>query len=277
MTIFRPRLVSAALVCTALLGAALGSAGCAGPREATGELPDTYPNHSFADIRQALARGSDTLRAFRAQARLSVTTPERSGRFSARIRARRSPAGDSLYLRLSPGLGIEAARILVTPDSFFVHNAIQNELTYGALADAGALLPAPLRTGRAFENLLGIVTPRAALDWRVRASTEEEGANRYVLTSGGERLTRTLTVDPSRWRALRYTERTGDGTLLEERTFSEFGRFSGVFVPRRVALRQPQNDNAASVYYRDLTLDPPDLQPFELDVPSGTERILVAR
>ena len=251
--------------------------GCSGPREATGELPDTYPDHSFSDIHQALTRGTDTLRAFSAKARLSVTTPERNGRFSATIRARRGARGDSLYLKLSPGLGIEAARILVTPDSFFVYNTLENELTYGALADAGNALPAPLRTGRAFENLLGLTPPRPAFDWQVRPSTAAEGANRYILTSSNERLQRTLVVDPSRWRALRYTERTTSGTLLEERAFSEFGRFSGVFLPRQVELRRPQDNNSASVYYRNLTLNPTDLPAFELNVPSGTERTLVAR
>ena len=270
----RPRCL---LSLCALLGAVLLSTGCRGPREATGELPDTYPHHSVADIYEALTRGTDTLRAFTSKARLSITTPERSGRFSATIRARRGPGGDSLYLRLSPGLGIEAARILVTPDSFFVYNAIDNELTYGALADAGPALPAPLRTGRAFENLLGLTAPRPTLDWQVRPSTAGEGANRYVLTADAGGLQRTLVVDPSRWRPLRYTERDAGGTLLEERSFSEFGRFSGVFIPRQVRLRQPQDDNAASVYYRDLTLNPENLPPFDLDVPSGTKRTLLSR
>ena len=272
----RPLFFLAAL----LLAAAFG-AGCAGPREATGELPEAYPNHSFTEIHQALTRGTDTLRTFRARARLSVTTPKQSGSFSARLRARRGAAGDSLYLRLSPGLGIEAARILVTPDSFFVYNALENELTYGALADAGSALPAPLRTGQAFESLLGLTHPRRALGWRVRPSGAAEGAGRdearYVLTSSEDRIQRTLLVDPSRWRALRYTEQAPSGTLLEERVFSEFGRFEGVFLPRRVELRRPQENSAASVYYRDLTLNPTDLPPFDLRVPEGTERTLVAR
>lgn len=261
-----------------LFGAALLVAGCRGPREATGELPDTYPDHSFSDIYQALTRGTDTLRAFRAEARLSVSSPERSGRFSARIRARRGPAGDdSLYLRLSPGLGIEAARILVTPDSFFVYDAIRNELTYGALDDASGALPAPLRSGQVFDNLLGLVAPRPTRSWQVRPSTAEEGENRYVLTDDAGSRRHTVIVDPSRWRPLRYTERTAGGTLLEERTFSQFGHFDGVFLPRRVELRRPQEESSASIYYSDLTLNPDDLPPFDLDVPAGTERTLVAR
>jgi len=263
----------------ALLALATG-AGCASspPREATGEVPEAYPNHSFDDIRQALVRGTDTLQRFTAEARLSLDTPEFDRSLSAGLRARRGATGDSLHLSLSQ-MGITAARILVTPDSFFVYNALENELTYGALSDAGGALPAPLRTGRAFENLLGLTAPRTGRGgWQVRPSTAEEGNERYVLTStGADGTQRRLVVDPSRWRALRYTERSADGTLLDERAFSQFGRFSGLFLPRRVKLRQPPQSSSASIYYRTLTLNPPRLPPFELNVPDGAKRTLVSR
>lgn len=268
-------------VLSVLIGAALLAAGCTGSRatrSATGEVPATYPNDSVSDIRRAVARGTDTLRAFRAEARLSVDTPARSGRFSSTVYAKHSPQGDSLLMTLSK-LGFEGGRILVTPDSFFVYDAVRSELTYGALDDAGSALPAPLRSGRAFENLLGLAAPAEERDWQVRPSgmATDTSEARYVLTNSAGGLQRTLTVDPARWRALRYTERAPDGTLLEERQFSQFGRFGNLFLPRRVQLRRPQDQSNASVYYRDLTLNPSDLPPFALDVPEGTERNLVAR
>ena len=263
-------------ILSVLLGAALLAAGCAGPRAttATGEVPASYPNDSVADIRRAVTRGTDTLRAFRAEARLSVDTPARNGRFSSKIYAKRTPQGDSLLMTLSK-LGFEGGRVLVTPDSFFVYDAVRGELTYGALDDASTALPAPLRSGRAFENLLGLAAPAEGRDWQVRpggsATSSDTSEARYVLTSSAGRQKRTLTVDPTRRRALRYTERDPDGTLLEERRFSQFGRFGGLFLPRRVQLRRPQDQSNASVFYRDLTLNPSSLPPFALDVPEGTE------
>jgi hypothetical protein len=97
------------------------------------------------------------------------------------------------------------------------------------------------------------------------------------LTSDAGGRERRLVVDPSRWRALRYTERAADGTLLEERAFSQFGRFARLFLPRRVELRRPPQNSSASVRYRDLTLNPATLPPFALDVPDGAERTLVSR
>ncbi|PSQ98477.1 MAG: DUF4292 domain-containing protein [Bacteroidetes bacterium QS_9_68_14] len=268
----RPLLRAAALLC----GVALLAAGCSGSRvtSAPGEVPPSYPNDSVADIRQAVTQGTDTLRAFRAEARLSVDTPARSGRFSSTIYAKRAPQGDSLLMTLSK-MGFEGGRILVTPDSFFVHDAVRGELTYGALAGAGSVLPAPLRSGRAFENLLGLVRPAERWRWQVRPgdATADSSRARYVLTSGSARgRSRTLAVDPARWRALRYTERDSSGTLLEERQFSQFGRFGELFLPRRVELRRPQEESSASVFYRNLALNPSDLPPFALDVPEGTER-----
>lgn len=267
------RLSSHGLAAVVLLLAAVALAGCAGTREATGELPAGYPNHSFADIRQAVAQGTDTVRAFRAQAQLSLDTPERSGTFSATVRGKRGAAGDSLYMSLSPGFGVEAARVLVTPDSFFVYDLVNNRLSYGALRDARRLLPAPLLTGKTFENVLGLLAPNPDLAWNVRPEGEP-GSERYVLTASGGN--RTVVVDPSRWRVMRYTERTPGGDLLEERRFSEFDRFGGLFLPRRAELRRPQENTTASLSYRRLTLNPSGLS-FELGVPEGTRREPVSR
>lgn len=230
------------------------------------DLPAGFPNHSLTEIRQHIAQPTDTLRTFEAKAQLSIKSPARSGRFGSTVRHRR---GDSLYLSISPGLGIEAARALVTPDSFFVYDRINNTLTYGALEDAGRQLPAPLTQGQTFENFLGILAPEAATDWAVTADSA-----RYVLTDPSGR--RTVTVDPALWRVTRYEERAADGSLAEERVFSDFDRFSGLYLPRRVVLRRPGDEATASIYYRDLTLNPGGLA-FGLGVRSSADRELVSR
>lgn len=253
------------LLVVALLG--LLAAGCTSLRtrpDAPAELPDAFPNHSVAQIRLQLSRTADTLHAFRARANLVLRSPAQSGQFSADLRARRA---DSLYLSISPGLGIEAARALVTPDSFFLYNRIENKLVYGDLDDAAGILPAPLAGADLFENLLGLGLPEANVDWSLTADTDT-----YVLRAPDG--LRTYRVDPARWRVVHYEERTPTGDLVEERAFSEFGLFDGVYLPRRIVIRRPADETTGTLYYRSLTLNPSELS-FPLRVGASAERVLV--
>lgn len=247
-----------------LLLALLLAAGCASTRprgDAPAKLPAGFPNHSAHEIRSHIQRGADTLQAFRARASLTLRSPEQSGQFSSDLRSRR---GDSLYLTISPGLGIEAARALVTPDSFFLYDRIQNRLLYGDAAGASRIFPIPLDGDDVFLNLLGLVTPPEGIAWRVDA----DAAHYYLRDPSGRQ---TYVVDAARWRVVRYEARSAAGEVIEEREFSEFDRFGALYLPRRVVFRRPLEDALAVVYYRDLTLNPGGLS-FALRASASAER-----
>lgn len=252
-----------------LLAALLAVAGCASSRAVApldADLPEAFPNHSLTQIGAALASAGDTLSSFRARASLAVNAPDQSGSFSSDVRARR---GDSLYLTISPGLGIEAVRALVTPDSVFVYDRLKNRVTYGAVAEAGDLLAFPLESDALFRNLLGLVVPDRAVAWNVEADSAH-----YVLRSpdGAEMYV----VDPSIWRVVRYEQRDAAGALLEERTFSDFDRIDGTVVARRVVFRRPPRETTAALFYRDLDLNP-DALAFPFRVSDSAERRAVGR
>lgn len=255
------------LLCTIGL-TVLVLAGCASTRPKAPQLdttlPEAFPYHTLEQIEQQLILTSDTLHAFTGKANLSIQSPSRSGRFSADLRARR---GDSLFLSISPGLGIEAARALVTPDSVFLYDRLQNQVTYGSLDEAAGLLALPIEGDDVFRNLLGLVVPDPAVDWRLEADT----AFYYLRDPTG---TRTYTADPSIWRIVRYEQRTPAGELVEERVFSDFDRFEGVYLPRRVLFRRPPEKSTASLYYRSLELNPEALS-FALRTSGSTRRVPV--
>lgn len=247
------------------LCAAMSVAGCAGSARTAvrPDVPAGFPHHTLAQIRQQLAQG-DTLTAFRARASLSIHTSAQTARVSAELRQRR---GDSLYVSVSPGLGIEAARMLVTPDSFFVYDRLKQRLLYGSLAYAEAVLPAPLSGDDVFLALLNLTQPEADVAWRVKA----EGVYYTLRDPSGRRR---YLVDPAVWRVARYEERTPDGALVEARTYSEYDAFDGRFLPRRILLQRPMDDTTLAIYYRDLSLNPPVLS-FALRVGASVERVLV--
>jgi hypothetical protein len=229
-------------------------AGCAGLRGvADPDMPAGFPRHTVDDITELIAADTDHLNAFSARANLVISSPIQSGRFSSDINHRRA---DSLLMTISPGLGIEAARALVTPDSFFVLDRIRRELTYGSVEAAGGTLPSVLVGDHLFENLLGLVQPDRLENWRLQSTRRD-----YVLVSPDGQIS--YTIDPTVWRVTRYEERLADGSLVEERLFSEFENFGGVMLPRRVVLNRPADNTAVSIHYRSINLNPQTLN-FDL-------------
>ncbi len=92
------------------VGLALLLFGCASPRPAIDRaVPEGFPHHSLDQILLYLRSSGDTLTTYEARAAVSLRSPGGGGQFSAEMEARRD---DSLFVSISPGLGIEAARAL---------------------------------------------------------------------------------------------------------------------------------------------------------------------
>ena len=227
-----------------------------------GDMPEAFPNHSKDNIINAIHLSADTLQAFEGEARLELNSPMQNGRFRSTIRQQR---GDSLWMNVRATLGIEAARMLVTPDSFFVYNRIDNELASGSVQGAQRVFPVPVSGDELFTNLLGVVAPNDAVDWTLTHDDEM-----YYFESPDQRYM--YAVDPALWRVVRFVERDADGTILDERVFSDHTTVDGVVVPNRIMLRRPPDDVRAVFTYRSLTLTPDSLS-FSLDASSDAERV----
>jgi hypothetical protein len=225
-------------------------------------MPDAFPNHTHADIQRAVQGRTDTLNAFEGDIRMELNSPMRDGRFRATLRQRRT---DSLWMNVRGPLGINAARMLVTPDSFYVHDRINNELAVGPVETAQRVLPVPMSGELLFENLLGLLVPPRGPEWSVRADSMlyhiEHESGRY-----------TYSVDPAVWRVVRYEERAANGSLVDERIFADHTRVAGVLLPTRVVLRRPRENVRALIAYRSITLTPESLS-FPLDVPADVQRV----
>ncbi len=246
-----------------ILAAGLLVGGCArGPHLAERpDLPARFPYHSAEQIRYQLRLPLDTLRAFIGRARLQIHTPAGTDNLSATIVARRH---DSLLIRLSPGWGIEAARLLITPDSVLLHDRIHHRLYTGTRADPAVRRLPLLTESDLFLSLLGALYPPPGR-WQVTADSsyyylsDPTGQHRYV-------------VDPARWRVVRYERYNLVGTLVEAYRFEAFDRFGRLFLPRRLLLERPDLDVAVRLYYRTIQLNPPEL-PFAWHPDNRTRRM----
>lgn len=241
------------------------AAGCSGPlvRNAPdGEAPSDFPNHSAPEIVrliEASTRGIDT---YRSEARLRIQSPEVSQSVGASLRAN---VADTLTASLRGPLSLNVGRTLVTADSFFAVDQLNNRYLYGSLGVAERFVPGSGRPGALAQNLLGLIVPAVATPWTV--STD---SSLYVLTEpGGQRQYR---IDPSVWRVVQLDERDPDGHLLTRRVFEAFDVIDERVVPRRVVLTSITADSEVTVEHQRLTLNPDGLT-FRFSVPSDAERI----
>jgi hypothetical protein len=241
-------------------GLVLSGCGSTGATTAPG-LPDAFPDHSASQIGALIAQSGDSLRSYSAEARITVRTPERNRSFNAEMRQRRA---DSLFMRLSL-FGVEGGRLLLTRDSVLFYDSRSRVLRTGPLTDAQELFPVPLTSGKIFDNMLGLLAPAASRTWTVEADSTQ-----YFLSADSNSTTR-LTVDPTRWRVVRYARENDQGTVVDERLFTDFQRIDGVLIPHRVIFRRPSDNLMAMIRYRDVTLNPAGLS-FELGVPSTIPR-----
>ncbi len=241
------------------------TAGCSGSRSGLntgGDLPAGFPNHSYEQIVHNLTSHPFPVEAYLSESALAIKSPAQSGSFSASITHKKN---DSLLISISPGLGIIAVRALVTPDSFYVHDRINKELAVGTIEDMQRLLPFPTDSASLYSSLLGVWLPVSSPEWEL---TTDKGY--YILKDADAR--HTLFIDPIYWRVVRYIEKTSNGQLIEERTFSEFEDFDGIYLPRRLTFRRPGDDTSASLYHRKLTLNPSSLA-FDFNVSNSVKRI----
>ena len=249
------------ILCLAVLAA------CAGPRAATAprpNLPSAFPNHSVSQILYNLQEGTDSLQTYHARGRAVVQSPDGGGSFNVEIFSERN---GRLFMSISPGLGITAVRALVTSDSFFVYNRIENTLTYGSRRYAAANLPIALPDEDLFMTFLGLVTPDAAADWSLSADS-----SLYVLASADRRYT----IDPSIWRVVRYERGGRRDTPVEIRSYSSFDLIEGHYLAREFQMRQPNSETLFQIHYGRMDLAPDEMR-FDLGVRASTERIAVGR
>ncbi|MBX2822208.1 MAG: DUF4292 domain-containing protein [Rhodothermaceae bacterium] len=239
---------------------------CSGSRptfNTDAEVPEGFPNHTLEDIQSSLNMLTVPVDAYIAESSLSVKTPARSGSFSASISHRKN---DSLLITISM-LGIQGVKTLVTPDSFYVHDRINKELTIGGIESLQKVLPLPVTSETLYSSMLGLLQPESMKELELSADSRY-----YTLLLPDEN--KKFMIDPAFWRVVRYEERSEDGSLIEERTFSEFDDIEGVYLPRRLTFRRPGDDMSASIYYRDININPRKIS-FDFKVNPSVQRIII--
>lgn len=249
-----------------LLGAGLlAMTGCASSSSVnrhSGALPDGFPNHSLREVLSALPPYPRELDRVYVEAQIAISSPEESGRFTAKISYHRP---DSMIARIGFPLGIEGARVLMAGDSAYVYDRIAKVLYSGSPERIAAVLPQAVANTQLMEIATGFLTPDVSRSWSLSSDSLF-----YFIHSEDETIR--YLIDPSLWRVVGYRLRTPSGTIVEQRTYMDFDLINNVLIPRRMVFSRPQEETRLSMAIRRIDMDPTRLT-FDLDVGEGVERI----
>lgn len=164
-----------------LLACALALAGCRAVKPvAETPLPELPPRTAHELHQLLLARQAPEIRYYSARADISLKTPTESRSFKAHVRAVRDSA---LWISITPALGIEVARALVTRDSVKLLDKLHDSYWAGDTAQARARFGMQPGLGLLQEALLGL--PIAIHPDEKYRSGAEDGM--YTLTSKEKR------------------------------------------------------------------------------------------
>ncbi len=248
-------------LCVGLL-AMTGCASSSSVSRQPGALPDGFPNHSLREVLSALPAYPRELDRVYVEAQIAISSPEQSGRFTAKISYHRP---DSMIARIGFPLGIEGARVLMAGDSAYVYDRIKKVLYTGSPERIAAVLPQAVAGTQLMEIATGFLTPDASRSWSLSSDSLF-----YFLHSEDETIR--YLIDPSLWRVVGYRIRDTSGTIVEQRTYMDFDLINNVLIPRRMVFSRPQEDTRLSMAIRRIDMDPIRLT-FDLDVKEGVERI----
>jgi len=248
---------------------ALAAAGCTpGPLVVdapTGGTPSGYPNHSTEQVIGAVAASVAPVLSVAADGDLAITMNGDSHSASFSLRAR---LADSTAVTVRGPLGIEVGRALVTGDSVFVIDKLNDVFMLGPLSAADAIVPGASVDGRIARAALGLLVPESDVAWTLSA---QDGAYRLVGRLAGG-VAREYTVDPALWRVVRVREFDADGRQAGLQEVEAFDTVDGVVLPRLVRLEGA--GTTIQLEHRRVVVNPADLR-IRFSRPEGYEVIRI--
>ncbi len=208
-----------------------------------------FPNHSAKAIISSLEQSVRGLNSFSSKTVVKIDSPQQKRTVTAQMQHR---ASDSLTAKISINLGIEVARSLATPDSFFVYDRIRKRLYKGENEIVLAQLSMSGNFEELFPNLTGLIVPDIGLDPKIEA----DSLNYTITRSDGKFEWK---IDPGFWRVVVQSEYDSNSELVEKRSFSGYVDVDGVPIPRRIVLTRPMENTTVQFVHQSIVLNPATL------------------
>lgn len=235
---------------------------CATPKPVAVDIDSSEATWTIESILQRLELPEPPA-AISAVADLSIQSPLYTGGSAVHLKHR---INDSILVAFTVrGLGLEAARLLVTPDSFFLYNRLEQSVTVGSSRDE--LVPAMFSPEDAMRRMLGLIKPDEQTPWAL--SETPDG----IVLRDAEQQEQWI-IDPSIGRVVSYERSLASGQLAEAIYFSDFAAVDSVLYPRRVVYRNPPQATNGLLQIRSITFSD-DVASLALGAPPDAKRMVL--
>ncbi|GEM_PF-4643003 len=222
-------------------------AGCTGARELTPSSTDEpvpLPERTPAELLAPLYALNPPA-TFTIAAQIRWHEPSRQVTFNGNLYVAR----DSLFATFSPGLGIQVARLLVTRDSLFFFNRLENTLYYTALSDLSDAIAYPLSLESVTRLLTGTIQPPAST---YREALPLQDTYLLEATDGSA----SLEIQPAPLRIRQLTLYKAAQPVLHSQ-FTDWRYLHDQVIPYTIRLTLPQSGQTLTFRYRSFKVRPP--------------------
>jgi hypothetical protein len=247
-----------------IISAIVVLAGCGGTHGLDTSKPVT-PGDVIALVNQRNAR----LLGMTAYGTLSIDTPELSNTGSIEVNLLKP---DTMMFEISGPFGVRVASGLITSRQFTFYNALENTVAEGLSSSDN--LKNILRISINFTDALDILSGTMRIspsdsDMCV-AGTLEDGY--YRITYAGPERTDEFLIDLSYECVTHFTKRNAAGDILENITFKDFHKKSGLYMPGIISIERPPKQESLLLSYEQQTLNDLPID-FTFKVPKSAKKI----
>jgi hypothetical protein len=169
---------------------------------------------------------------------------------------------DSLLIRFEGPFGLDAGFLFLSRAQYVMFNRMENTVFMGDPSRGGIrwAIPFDLTVEQVLDAFTGAFHfPAGPVPSRYTVDDE-----RFLLSYTAESDTQAFWVDPATALVSRYS-RKGNGVSVWAETARSMEE-DGMRMPREIVLAFPSEGRQLSVYYNDLTLNPPELS-FQYSIP----------
>jgi hypothetical protein len=242
---------------------------CKAKKDVITETPDLIPVNSLLD---QIRENEFNPQWFSGKAAVSLKGDNKTQSFTATIRIKRDSI---IWASVSPGFGIEVARVMITPDSLKILNRLDQTYQHSPFSQLNKMLNSPLKFRHLQALLLGNYPDYVENSPINNVAVE---GNDYILSAvliPGEHnpndVLETLWVHPftNRIKKLRIDE-PASGRVIEAE-YKEFAMEGDKMFPSDAAIKVEQ-DKAYEVKLKWSKINVNDPLDFPFSVPSGYQK-----
>lgn len=239
-------------------------AGCAGT-----PAIDTSKPVDYREVMRLVTERNRALQSLEGYGKLSIDTPEfaNSGAIALTILK-----PDSMQLEITGPFGMTFARAMVTQRDFHFYNGVENTLMAGETTVQN--LRRVLRLSLRFADFLDILTGTvdfALAPAGIAPSATLDGSSytmRWPLGDGSI----AYVVDLDYLAVQRFTRRDATGDILEDITFRDFRKKSGMHLPQIVMISRPDREESFSLVYDSQSINDLPVE-FTFSYPPSARKI----